>query len=62
MAPPTLVGDPPISRDLFTFVIMRLSPRGEKGLVGEGGSIEFFRLTEACEAFKDCRVGDCSLG
>ena len=41
-----LVGDPPISRDLFAFVIIRLS-RGEKGLLGEGGSIEFFRRIDA---------------
>ena len=45
-AAPPLVGDPPISRDLFAFVIIRLS-RGEKGLLGEGGSIEFFRLIDA---------------
>ena len=51
-AAPPLVGDPPISRDLLTFVIIRLSP-GENGLLGEGGSIEFFRRIDVCEAFTD---------
>ena len=43
---PSLVVDPPISRDLLAFVIIRLS-RGEKGPLGEGGSIEFLCRIDA---------------